>query len=92
MTEVPFLDELTKSKSTESFLFMMWLTWFCVLKKAVVALTWAVVSALSMTRTMAWRKNADGVRVRTAVCCWDTGAWSWPAAGQVWCKNSWASS
>lgn len=70
---------------------MMWLTRFFVLKKAV-ALTWAVASALSMTRTMEWRTNADGVRVRTVVYCWDTGAWSWPAVGLVWCKSSWASS
>lgn len=56
------------------------------------SLPWAVVSALSMTRTMVWRTNADGVRVRIVGCCWDTGVWSWPAAGQVWCKSSWASS
>lgn len=55
-------------------------------------LSWAVASAPSMTRTMEWRMNADGVRVRTAAYCWDTGVWSWPAAGQGWCKSNWVSS
>lgn len=53
---------------------------------------WAVASSLSMKMMMEWKMNADGVHVRTVVCCWDTVVWSWPAAGLVWCKSSWASS